>query len=84
MPLDATMWIASCTKMMTTVAAMQCVERGLLSLDADVSEILPELKGLEILTGFDDAANKPILIPNKKPITLRLVPQDTCPNRSVD
>lgn len=34
---------------------MQCVERGLITLDDDVAEILPELAKLEILTGFDDS-----------------------------
>lgn len=71
MPLDSTMWLASCTKLMTTVAAMQCVERGQVRLDDDVTTILPELKGLEILTGFDEGTGKPILISNNKPITLR-------------
>lgn len=70
MPIDATMWLASCTKFMTTIAAMQCVEKGLLNLDTDVVGILPELKGREILKGFDEAG-KPILIPNTKAITLR-------------
>lgn len=48
------MWFASCTKLLTTVAAMQCVERGLLSLDGDICEVLPEFKGVQILTGFDE------------------------------
>ena len=38
---DSPMWIASCTKLLTTIVALQCVERGLLALDADVSPILP-------------------------------------------
>ncbi|KAL6228678.1 hypothetical protein BDW75DRAFT_226482 [Aspergillus navahoensis] len=74
MELDAVMWFASCTKLVTTIAAMQCVERGLLKLDDDVSEILPELKGLKILTGFEEDADgndKPVLVDNVKPITLR-------------
>jgi CubicO group peptidase (beta-lactamase class C family) len=50
---DSPMWIASCTKLLTTIAALQCVERGLLALDADVSPILPELRDPDILTGFD-------------------------------
>lgn len=63
-------WIASCTKLITSIAAMQCVERGLLSLDAGVYEILPELKDRDIVTGFKkDGA--PILVPHKKTITLR-------------
>ena len=58
---------------MTAVAALQCVERGQFTLDEDVTRILPELKGREILKGFEEDSNKPILVPNTKPITLRFV-----------
>ncbi|KAF7965252.1 hypothetical protein HWV62_44862 [Athelia sp. TMB] len=70
--LDSTMWIASCTKLLATIAALQCVERGLLSLDSpdDVARLCPELAAPEILTGFD-AEGKPILVPAKNRITLR-------------
>jgi len=44
--------MASCTKLMTSIAALQCVERGQIKLDDAVSKVLPELKGLEIITGF--------------------------------
>jgi CubicO group peptidase (beta-lactamase class C family) len=39
---DSVMWVASCTKLMTTIAAIQCVEKELFTLDEDVSRILPE------------------------------------------
>ena len=67
------MWLASCTKLITTIAAMQCVEKGLFSLDEDVTRVLPELKGREILKGFEEGTQKPILVPNTKKITLRSV-----------
>lgn len=51
---------------------MQCVEKGLLTLDGDISEICPEFKGVQILTGFDDDG-KPVLVDNDNPITLRSV-----------
>jgi CubicO group peptidase (beta-lactamase class C family) len=75
MPLDATMWLASCTKLLTSVAAMQLVEQGKIDLDGDVTEILSELKGLEILKGFekDNEVEKPIFVGNTKVITLKLV-----------
>jgi len=40
------MWMASITKLLTGVLMMQFVEQGLISLDAPVSEYLPELKGI--------------------------------------
>lgn len=76
MKLDATMWLASCTKLPTTIAALQCVERGLLNLDEEVTDILPELKGLKILSGFEEDGNgndTPVLVDNLKAITLRWV-----------
>ncbi|KAI9736869.1 MAG: hypothetical protein M1818_005920 [Claussenomyces sp. TS43310] len=69
--LDATFVLASCTKLMATIAALQCVERGQLSLDEDVSIILPELKDIEVLTGFQEGTGRPILKKAEKKITLR-------------
>ncbi|KIW17904.1 hypothetical protein PV08_05099 [Exophiala spinifera] len=70
MSIDTTFWIASCTKLATSIAALQAVERGLLDLDADVSKILPEWKEPDILTGFSDAG-EPQLKKATKKITLR-------------
>ncbi|KAL1637200.1 hypothetical protein SLS56_000859 [Neofusicoccum ribis] len=42
-------WIASCSKLITTIVALQCVEKGLLNLDDDISGILPEWKDPKIL-----------------------------------
>lgn len=69
---DTTMWIASCTKLMTAIASLQCVERGLLNLDEDVTSILPEWKNPKILVGFEDSG-KPILKDAENKITLRLL-----------
>jgi CubicO group peptidase (beta-lactamase class C family) len=70
MELDGFYYIASMTKLMTTIAAMQTVERGLIALDDDVSNILHEWKDAEILDGFDESG-KPILRKSKNKITLR-------------
>ncbi|MCJ1313074.1 hypothetical protein MMC25_006751 [Agyrium rufum] len=67
---DAIMWMASCTKLMTCIAFMQCIERGLIGLDDDVAKVLPEVADLEILTGFDDQG-KPKLAPRNKTMTYR-------------
>src|SRR5499427_6945657 len=50
---DTMMRIASMTKMITTTAALQLIERGSLRLDAPVKEYRPEFAGLPVLTGFD-------------------------------
>lgn len=67
---DTVFWIASMTKAVTGVAAMQCVERGNLSLDQPAGEIMPELAEPQVLDGFD-AAGKPMLRPARRKITLR-------------
>lgn len=71
MELTTVLSIASCTKLMTAIAVLQCVEKGKLKLDDDVYEILPELESLEILTGIDQANGKPLLKPRSSNITLR-------------
>ena len=50
---DTTFRIASMTKMVATVAALQLVERGTLDLDDDVETCLPEFGELQVLEGFD-------------------------------
>ena len=61
---------ASASKLITGIAAMQCVERKLIRLDDDVVPFLPELEGIQLLTGYDED-DKPILITPKEKITLR-------------
>jgi CubicO group peptidase (beta-lactamase class C family) len=67
---DSIFQIASMTKAITSVAAMQLVERGKLKLDEPVARHLPELGKLEVLEGFDPAG-RPVLRPARKAITLR-------------
>lgn len=71
MTADTTFWIASCTKLITSIAALQCVERGQLNLDDDVSPILHELTAPDILGGFDEQTGEPILRRAQKHTTLR-------------
>ncbi len=67
---DSVFWIASMTKAVTSVAAMQLVEGGLLTLDAPIAPVLPELAERPVLEGFD-AEGRPRLRPAKRPVTLR-------------
>lgn len=50
---DTMVRIASMTKMITAVAALQLVEAGSLDLDATVDTYRPEFADLEVLVGFD-------------------------------
>lgn len=47
---DTVLAMAACTKLMTAIAVLQSVERGVLDLDEDVARILPELKDVEIIS----------------------------------
>ncbi|KAK7726592.1 hypothetical protein SLS63_007561 [Diaporthe eres] len=69
MTLDSVYWIASCTKMITGVACMQLVEKGLLRLDDgdQLEGLCPELKTLQVLKKDGTFEEK------KKQITLRML-----------
>jgi len=70
MTLDSVFRIASMTKAITSVAAMQLVEQGKLKLEEPVPNIDPALGSPQVLEGFD-ASGTPRLRPAKRPITLR-------------
>jgi CubicO group peptidase (beta-lactamase class C family) len=70
MRTNSVFWIASMTKAITTVAALQLVERGKLSLDGPIGELLPDLASPIVLEGFE-AGGAPILRPAKTRLTLR-------------
>ncbi|MFN8634639.1 MAG: serine hydrolase domain-containing protein [Chloroflexota bacterium] len=70
MTLDTVFFIASMTKAITSVAAMQLVERGEITLEEPLGARFPELVAPQVLEGFD-TAGAPILRPARRPITLR-------------
>jgi methyl acetate hydrolase len=70
MTLDTIFRLASMTKAVTSVAAMQLVEQGRLQLDQPIGGVLPELSAPQVLEGFDNAG-APRLRLAKRPITLR-------------
>ncbi|KAJ5017298.1 hypothetical protein K4K57_009053 [Colletotrichum sp. SAR 10_99] len=68
---DDVLTLASVTKLLTSIAALQLVERGILALDdSDVSHHVPALAQKPILTGFSPSG-APIEVPRQQPITLR-------------
>jgi len=56
---DNIIQVASMTKLITTIAALQLMEQGKLDLDSPISLYAPELKDLQVLKGFD-ADDNPI------------------------
>jgi CubicO group peptidase (beta-lactamase class C family) len=73
MTLDTVFWIASCTKMMTGIAAMQLVEQGKLALDdvEQLESLAPELKAVKVLESSE--GGKLNLVEKKRGITLRML-----------
>ena len=67
---DAVFWLASMTKALTSVAALQLVDQGRLSLDAPLGRLLPALAEPQVLEGFDPDG-RPRLRPARAPVTLR-------------
>jgi len=70
MTRDTVFRIASMTKAVTCLAAMQLVEQGKLTLDGPLPDIDKALSAPQVLAGFD-AAGAPQLRAAKRPITLR-------------
>jgi methyl acetate hydrolase len=70
MSSDTIFRIASMVKLLTSVAALQLVERGKLKLDEPAGAIDPSLAAPQILVGFD-AKGVPQLRAAQKPLTLR-------------
>jgi methyl acetate hydrolase len=50
---DTMIWIASMTKAIVSVAALQLIEHGDLELEQPVADILPAFGALKVLEGFD-------------------------------
>ena len=70
MAVDTPFQIASMTKAVVSAGAMQLVERGVLSLDEPIGDLLPDLASPQVLTGFATDGT-PQLRPASRPITLR-------------
>lgn len=67
--VDSVFRIASMTKIVTTVAALQQMERGALELDAPVDTYCPEFAETKVLEGFD--GDQPRTRPARTRATIR-------------
>ena len=68
--MDSLFWFASQTKLITSMAAALCIERGLFTLDSLAEDFVSELKTIKVLEGFDDNGEE-ILREPKSRITIR-------------
>lgn len=65
--------IWSCTKIVTTVAALQLMEQGKLKLDEPVEKYLPKIKKMQVLDGFDEQGEPKYRAPKTKATILMLM-----------
>lgn len=63
--------LASMTKLITTIALLQLVERGQLGLDEDITPYVPVLAHQPVLSPSSSSTDDPSTTPRKSPITLR-------------
>jgi CubicO group peptidase (beta-lactamase class C family) len=71
MTADALFRIASMTKPVTSVAALQLYEQGRFALDDPAEKYLPELANLMVFESFDNATRAYKLRPAAKKVTVR-------------
>lgn len=70
--MDTMYWIASSTKLITSIAALQCVERGLFGkkgTDVVIGDVLEGWEGVDIIERFD--GETPVMRKATEKITLR-------------
>ncbi|MCP5152559.1 MAG: beta-lactamase family protein [Ectothiorhodospiraceae bacterium] len=70
MRADTVFRIASMTKPITSLAALQLVDQGRIELDAPIETVLPALRDAPVLDGYGGDGT-PTLRPARRPITLR-------------
>ncbi len=73
MSLDTVFAIFSTTKAVAGTAALQCVEEGLLDLDAPAKDYAPAIGKLQVLDGFDSAGQPKLRAPKSDVTTRQLM-----------
>lgn len=67
--LDDMLCLASTTKLFATIALLQCVEDGLVTLTDDISHLIPELPANQVLPSDPNSPLQPVT----SPITLQML-----------
>ncbi|TFK28558.1 beta-lactamase/transpeptidase-like protein [Coprinopsis marcescibilis] len=65
---DSVFWLASMTRLLTSISVLQLVEQGKFNFDTPVSKFFPEFKNVVLLHNVTDPAST--FEPVKKPITV--------------
>ena len=70
MQSDSMFHLTSMIKAVVAVALMQLVERGIVALDDCAGDLVPYIRDVQVLTGFDDD-DRPLFRAPARPITIR-------------
>ena len=62
----------SCSKLVTSIAALQLVEQGKLNIDDPAEKYAPEIKDVPLLRGWNDDGSPQLSSPDKKILVLHL------------
>lgn len=73
MTADTPVMLWSCTKIVTSVCALQLLEQGKLKLDDLVEKFVPEITKIKVLEGFNDDGSPKLREPRTKPTILMLM-----------
>ncbi|MFW0789047.1 serine hydrolase domain-containing protein [Gordonia sp. CPCC 205333] len=73
MSTDTVFGIFSTTKAITATTALALVDDGILDLDAPADTYLPELAGIKVIEGFDEAGNQQLRPARSVPTTRQLL-----------
>jgi hypothetical protein len=70
---DTLFRLASMTKLVTTIAALQLFERGRFTMDTPLRAILPEFAGTQVYVDYDRARQRFVTRPPSQPILMKHV-----------
>jgi len=77
--IDTVTWLGSLAQPIVAVGALQLAERGVLTMDEPIGDLLPDLADPQVLEGFDDDGS-PRVRPARGTITLRRLLSHTAGN----
>lgn len=70
---DTPCLIWSCTKLVTSVAALQLIEQGKIDLNAPAEKYVPDIAKIQVLHGFNDDGTPNLKPAQTKPTVLHLI-----------